>query len=535
MNTSAPSQLVIEIDEEVAVLIAEINASPGVSRSDFADNLKDVVIDSVLGPFGLSRSMFSDKDGGSITTAHNFEEALADGKEHLIALRDAERLQSLKESRENRIDRSAGNKQQGIAPGKHHAYDQALEQAMPLKSATPDTKDAYTGRDMKTPSRDHVIPVGEIERSAKGQLAQTPEERVQTATLKENLVWTEKSLNSSKQDSDLMLWATAETAPLAGTNDRRYGIDMEKAQEIYETSKKAVERKQNLAMLKKQSKEFLIEGGSEAGKLALRQILGMILKDLASGLIDDVKQLVRDGFQSLKQLAELLKARLLATASTLKEKWADFLKEGGMAGFAGLLSNLITLLINSFVTTAKRIVTIIRESTLAVIRSIKLIALPPEGMSGSDIAMEVLKLLSGGLVTAATLLLQESVAKAIESIPLLTPFAQDISSVLVAILSGTMGLLTVLAFDRLKEHIAFQNKQLADVHRGHAVAHLKMKQTLMMFDHSYAHVVATTTQMQLELSSTWMEIEESSQHAHVAIDGYASAVDKLRLLAKRAP
>lgn len=535
MNNLAHSNLIIEIDEEIAVLIEEINAIPGASQSNFAENLKDVVIDSVLGPFGLSRAMLADKDGGSITTAHNFEEALAEGKEQLVASRDSERLQALKDARNNPIDRSPGNKQQGIAPGKDHAYDQALNKAMPLGSATPDTKDAYTGREMKTPSRDHVIPVGEIERSAKGQLAQSSQERVQTATLPENLVWTEKSLNSSKQDSDLLLWATAETSPLAGTNDQRYGIDMDKAQEIYNTSKIAVERKQNIALLKKQSREFLIEGGSEAGKVALRQILGMILKDLASGLIDDVKQLIREGFQSLKHLADLLHARLLATAKNIKEKWADFLKEGGMAGFAGLLSNLITLLINSFVTTAKRIVTIIRESTLAVIRSIKLIALPPEGMSGSEIAMEVLKLLSGGLVTAATLLLQESVAKAIESIPLLTPFAQDIATVLVAILSGTTGLLTVLAFDRLKEHIAFQNKQLADVHRGHGVAQLKVKQTLILLDQSTGHVIATTERMQLRLTSTWMQVDDASQQAHTAVASYASAVDQLRALARRTP
>ncbi len=535
MNNLAHSPLVIEIDEEIAVLIAEINAVPGASHSRFTEDLKDVVIDSVLGPFGLSRAMFADKDGGSITTVHNFEEALAEGKEHLVAPRDAERLQSLKQTRAEKIDRSPGSKQNGVEPGKHRAYDDALNDAMPLNSATPGTKDAYTGREMNTPSRDHVVPVSEIERSAKGQLAQTFEERVQTATLPENLVWTEKSLNSSKQDSDLLLWATAETSPLAGTNDQRYGIDLDKAQEIYQTSRKAIDRKQNIALLKKQSKEFLIEGGSEAGKLALRQVLGMILKDLASGLIDDVKQLIHDGFQSLKQLAELLQARLLATARTVKEKWADFLTEGGMAGFTGLLSNLITLLINSFVTTAKRIVTIIRESTLAVLRSIKLIAMPPAGMSGGDIAMEVLKLLSGGLVTAATLLLQESVAKAIETIPLLTPFAQDIAGVLVAILGGTMGLLTVLAFDRLKEHIAFQNKQLADVHRGQAIAQLKVKQTLLLLDHSQQHVIASTGQMQLRLDQTWMDIDDTAVQASAAVDGYASAVGQLRALARRTP
>ena len=88
MNNLAHSPLVIEIDEEIAVLIAEINAVPGASHSRFTEDLKDVVIDSVLGPFGLSRAMFADKDGGSITTVHNFEEALAEGKEHLVAPRE---------------------------------------------------------------------------------------------------------------------------------------------------------------------------------------------------------------------------------------------------------------------------------------------------------------------------------------------------------------------------------------------------------------------------------------------------------------
>ena len=515
--------LIVQIDDEIAGLIDEINAGPQVaSQVDFAESLKNVVIDSILGPFGLSAAMFNDRDGGNVTTVHNF------GKGVVANDADAKRHSDWVQANSNGFDRKGDGTAQN--------YDAQLKaERKPLFQNTPTIESAYTGKELPKDGRahrDHVISASEIERSAKGQLGQSREDRVKTANSHDNLVWAEDGLNMSKGDLDALQWGdkTKVRDGVEMTNTEYFDVDKERLKKTYETARDSVDGAQNLAVLKKQVKEFCSEGGKEAGTLAMRQVLGLILKELATGLIDDIRHVIRKGFQSLEHLASLLRARMEAMAETIKQKWADFLAEGAAAGFAGLLSSLITLLINSFITTAERVVTIIREATLAVVKSIKLIVSPPEGATGGEIAAEVMKLLAGGLVTAATLLLQEAVAKAIESVPLFAPFAQDIAMVLVGVLSGAMGLLTVLAFDRLKSYLAFQNRQLSDVHRGHAVSLLKVKQTLVMLDSAHGYIQESTGDMQLQLTESWAVIEESSQTASTAISGYSSAVENFRKL-----
>src|SRR5690606_8329446 len=123
---------------------------------------------------------------------------------------------------------------------------------------------------------------------------------------------------------------------------------------------------QKKAVLVKQGKEVMLEGGKAAGRLALRQILGLILKDVVQGLIDDVRYLVREGLNGARSLMDLLRARLEESFRSLREKWAEYLKEGASAGLSGFVSTLLTLIINSFVTTAKNIVSLIREAVLAI-------------------------------------------------------------------------------------------------------------------------------------------------------------------------
>jgi hypothetical protein len=516
--------LVIDVDGQIASLIEEINAVPAASTIDFSASLSAVVIDAVMGPFGLSASMFADRDGGNITTDHNFKKGI------VASDSDAARFDAWQVAQKDPFDRAGANAAQN--------YDHQLKaERKPLFQKTEQIVDAYTGRELPKDGRahrDHVVPAAQVERSSKAHLGMSREERVRLANDDANLVWTEAGLNQSAGMHDKLEWAdkTKRRDGVEVSNAEYFGVDNERLEAAHARAHRRIDSAENLAVLKKQAGEFATQGGKEAGKQALRQVIGIILKELASGLIEDVKLIVRDGFQSIEQLASLLRARLLALAEQIKAKWTAYLTEGVSAGLAGLMSNLVTLLINSFLTTAKRVVTIIRECTLAVVRSVKLIVAPPAGMSGQEIVIEVLKLLSGGIVTAATLLLQESVAKALESFPLFAPFAQDIATVLVAILSGTMGLLTVLCFDRLKSHIAFRNKELADVHRGQAVAFLKVVQTRAMIDQAASHMSTTTAQLELRLTESWAVVEEESSKADAAISDYGSSIERLRTLAK---
>lgn len=402
MNKRTNDEVVIEIDDQIEELINEINNAPSSEQQqDFAKACRDVIVDTLMGPFGLSAAMFDDRDGGNITTVHNFENGT-------YAPRDAERYRSYQNAQTERFDRSDYERDLPKERKAIFKHDKHIE-------------DAYTGRELPKDGRahrDHVVSAHEIEKSSRGHLAQTRDERVATANRDENKVWTESSLNQSKNNHDLRKWSERPNRQdPSKTNAEYYEADPKRMEEAYSTARRKVDGEQNKAVLKKQAGEFLKEGGKEAGKLALRQVLGMLIKDLVEGLIDDIRTLIHKGFESLQQLGVMLKDRITKTIERIKKKWAEYLKEGVAAGFSGFLSSLVTLIINSFVTTAKNIVRIIREGCLSVVRALKTIVSPPPGTSMSEVAFEVFKILSGAVVVGMGIGLEETIKKGVEAVP----------------------------------------------------------------------------------------------------------------------
>lgn len=505
--------LIIDIDDQVEVLLQQINSAPNQRQQrDFVESFQNMLIDQVLGPFGLSRALFEDRDGGAITSLHNFEKGVVANDS------DGARHAQWTKANDSNFERND--------------YDAQLDKRFPdMKSPDGKYHDGYRkpGTELpegpRTAARDHVVPASEVERSSRGHLAQTREERVQTATQDENVVLTGFNMNSSKGDEDLLVWAQKPNSKdPSKTNAEAYDLDEKVLKEKYKEAKSAVEGAQKKAVLMKQGGELLVEGGKAAGYLALRQVLGMILKDVVQGLIDDVRYLVREGFNGARSLLEIVQDRLQATFRNLREKWAEYLKEGASAGLSGFFSTLITLVINSFVTTAKNIVILIREAVLALARSIKVIVAPPADMSKGEVAFEVLRLLSAAVATCVGLALEETIKKALESIALLAPVAGELAPIIAGIITGSLTLFTVLAFDRIKGSIAFRNKQLADVHRGQSIGLLKIKQTVLMLDSAHENMTMTAQTLRIQFEESRIEVQESREQTQRTIASYQSSV-----------
>lgn len=509
-------ELVIEIDDQIELLIKEINESPNSQQqAAFIDSFQHMLVDQLMGPFGLSRSMFEDRDGGAITSLHNFEKGVVANDA------DAQRHENWQKANREKFERGDYN-------------DRLDELHDDMKSADGKYYDAYKKPETEMPegpmtaARDHVVSASEIERSSRGHLAQTREERVETATQDDNVVLTAFNMNSSKGETDLLEWAAKpSTQDPSKTNAEYFELDPKAVADTYATAKKAVDGEQKKAVFIKQGQEFLLEGGKAAGKLALRQILGMLLKDLVHDLVQDVRHLVRVGFNGATSLLEMVKARIEATLQRIRKKWAEYLKEGISAGISGFVSTLVTLIINSFVTTAKNLVTIIREAVLSIVRAIKMIVAPPQHVSQGDIAFEVVKILSASISLCLGLALEEVIQKALEAIPLLLPFAATLAPVIAGIITGTLTLFTVLAFDRLKGFLAFRNKQLADIHRGQTVGLLKIKQTVLMLDDAYTHIVITTETLRAQFTLDWEEVKEAKQTTQRRLNDYHQSVNSL--------
>lgn len=105
---------------------------------------------------------------------------------------------------------------------------------------------------------------------------------------------------------------------------------------------------------------------------------------------------------------------------------------------SGLVSNLVTFLLNNFVSTAKRFVTAIRESLLGMVKAIKMILFPPKEMAPDAALQKGMTMLAAVAVGVVALLMQESVTAFLMTIPPLAPFAEMVGSGLIAIVSGLL-------------------------------------------------------------------------------------------------
>lgn len=172
-------------------------------------------------------------------------------------------------------------------------------------------------------------------------------------------------MNQSKGDQGVQDWAEKPSrSDKSVKNAEAFEVDRQAMTEADLTARDAVNGVQNLAVLQKNAQHLALQGGMEAGKVALRQILGLALRTLLKGVIADIRKLSREGLSDIKKMQSILSARARAVVREMKTRWVEFLKEGLTAAVSGLLSSLATFLINSLITTLRNVVTIIRKPLL---------------------------------------------------------------------------------------------------------------------------------------------------------------------------
>lgn len=281
----------------------------------------------------------------------------------------------------------------------------------------------------------------------------TKEEKIKMANSDKNLTMILASPNLSKKEKDLKKWASAENSKNKGkTNLEYYNLDENLVNDKYKGSKQHISRVQVKAQLKKQGKEVIKTGTKEAGKMALQQSLGILLKEFTEACFLEVKDIYKKGFKENKisdGFIDTLKKRLNNIKERIISKWKDIVvafKDGAISGF---FSNLITFIINSFLTTTKKIVRIIREGFFSLVQAIKLVAHPPQGMKKNEALYQASKLVISGVILAGGILIEEGVEKFLLTIPGIQVIAHLVSPVVVGIISGLLSSICIYGFDKL--------------------------------------------------------------------------------------
>ena len=386
--------------------------------SDLLGKAHRDIISAIAGPLGLGKFLaVFDKDGGNVTTVHN-------AQQDIYANPDKEKY--------NRDHYDKGKN----SSDRKFSGDSKSSVGASFTKGQLDSKgqltDGYTGETVmgKYTSPDHIVPLKTYHQD--GGFMQSKMQRADFATDSENLISTQRSINSSMSADEKLVWLEKKSNGRKDTNKSHYGIDRKRVEAAVERGQATAERHapSNSEKAAYYTTHATQTGMKEGLKMGSQQAFGMLMVELFSSALDEIKDLYRSGRKSDTILDELSE-RLNRVGVKIAIRWEHMLHSFSGGFISGFVSNAVTVMINLFVTTGKRAVRMIREGIFSLLKALKTFLFPPKDMTFSQAAHEALKLLAAGGVVVGGVLLEEAVEKLILGVPLFAPFAGVLTAVLV--------------------------------------------------------------------------------------------------------
>jgi len=475
---------------------------------NLANEFQNVVVDSILGPFGLSRAMFDDKDGGAVTTQHNANKD--------IFAKDKEKY--------NRDDYDFDKKQR--------------EKIIEERKVDGKIIDQFTGKETTDPNDDHYKSGKSYHRD--GGWMQSKEQRKAFGIDERNLNVIDGSLNKSLGEKDKREYETQKSRRNPDlTNKEDRGMDNRRVNAAQRRSDEAVREHAPTKSdrIKYHAQELTKESIKSGVTLALRQAVGCALKIV----VEESFLVIKDAIKKYKEgLIVGFRSFIIFIIEGLKNiryKIEDNLKKIGNSalegGISGIISTIVTFLINSFITTIKRVVTIIREATLSLSRAIKVLC--DRSVPMEERRQAAGKIILSGITACIGIFLTEAISKFISvNLPMLSSISDNVANVLMSIIVGLIGILVAYLF------FLFRNSQL----RSKALAERNVS-TDRIKELANQYMNVTNMKVDIALSNTYQylysyveyaidaqiersEIEKREAEYNNEIDSSINKIDKIQ-------
>ncbi|MBU4319380.1 MAG: lactate permease, partial [Proteobacteria bacterium] len=221
--------------------------------------------------------------------------------------------------------------------------------------------DSYTGNKelASNTSPDHIKPLSKFHKD--GGFMVSKEDKANFATDKENLASTRRDINQSMSDEDKIKWLDKKQGKRDIDNAEEFGVDRGLVKKQYEKGEIIAEKHlpNKIDKAKFYSKDITKTGAKEGAKMGLQQALGLVFCEFFEASFVEIKDIYANGFVikgENSQFFNSLKIRLNRIVKKIANKWKDALKAFGDGFISGFLSNLVTVVINMFVRTGKRVV-----------------------------------------------------------------------------------------------------------------------------------------------------------------------------------
>lgn len=487
---------------------------------------RDSVVDTITDQFGLSSLMIDSRDGGSVTTTHNFEQGVTANPG------DQAKYDKFHANNDGSRKWSDVRKEVGYDKPLPHLRKNKFKDDSPLT-------DDYSRREIHKDGRthaDHVVSAKEIESSARNHLHMTPEERARMACDETNIAYTEARINQSKGEKRMENFVDPESG-----NVEKYGLDREKMLEIDKKSRQSQQITVDKAAIKKYGSELLETGGKDAAKLIAYSAVGVIMKEFTQELFSAIKYVFKNReTMSLKKMLTTFKERMTKVLESLKAKWFDLFKGSLEAGITAFFSSLLVFSINLFATTLKKFVSMIRAGFVSLVQAVKIIANPPEGMSKEEARFQAAKVLIAGIIGAASLGLSGAIEVFLQSIPGLQPLmmfpipsdgrtVSDIVAVtLSAVLGGVLTSIVLYLMDGFRRQSKEDKLQIQMVCKsGEIVEYSTMLSWLSLSD-AYQQLFNDARDQAILVIETESSVEASHQKVSRSASSFAEKISQLK-------
>lgn len=441
---------------------------------NLAQRYRDVMFSSIITSCGLDLILFSnDEVNGHVDTINNIANSTRDGGKPTF------KSQHHSDAYENRGSYNSAQ---------YHSDQKYIDKGKIWNKQRDEgnLKDAYTGKTIKPGEkydRDHVVPAKAIHDDPRRALSGL--NGVELANQDSNLWPTNPSINRSKQADSSETFIAKLTQQrdtnLTKAKNLRSAIELGSApegahkqlealeqkllfnegllREATSNAEKAISRRHNTAYYT--SKDFIgttSHYALAAGfKMGAKQGLGIILLELSVAMQEEFPAILRRWQKAPTWTEKLdLQAVLNEVASVLRNAWERVKNKLGYvfsqvkSGFAaGILSEIVTTVINIFTGTAKKVMKMLRSFWSAIISSLQILIHNPDNYSAEEKLAAVMRIFSVAIGAVIQPIICEVLDKLLLThATLLPPFVREVLSGFAgAAVGGIISVTLVYAID----------------------------------------------------------------------------------------
>ncbi|MFM0061472.1 hypothetical protein PQR64_38355 [Paraburkholderia phytofirmans] len=308
---------------------------------------------------------------------------------------------------------------------------------------------------------DHIVSKKAYYEDVLIRLSTNDAEFVDVINVEDNLTFANGSFNSGKKSGDLMAYIEASGTP-DPLDPNIIHFKYEKGGDVTINKAEALEKYEQAQERLRQAridaaKEIGLTVAGAGARMAAQQVVGLIVVETIDIFVDEIKDIAVNGkffdenglLANINQRCENISDKLSRRFEE-RQIWVRARAAGIEGGVAGALAAIPQILISLIVKMPAFMLCVIRECTLSVVRSVRVL------ISDDENKFDSIKVVMVGTASAVMgVYVANVISKAVAAVPMLNVFNRQVTEVLSGVVVTGVPLSAVYVFDKYKTKFVF--------------------------------------------------------------------------------